>query len=77
MITAAMKLNTTRDARQWAGDILSGISSSDYDYDRAVDLLSDWLWDEKPEIGCLYSEHPIDGMDEIEFWAIIADAERS
>ena len=75
MITAAMQLNTATDSDQWADSLLEGISSTDYDIDFAIELLSAWLWSNKPNIGCVYSDHLISGIGDLSLWAIIEKAE--
>lgn len=75
MITEHMQLRTISDASQWADSMLSGISSNDYDYDRAVELLAKWIWDNKPKIGCVIADHPVNDMPTDEFWDIISEAE--
>jgi len=59
MITTNMTLNTTRDADFWAAEMLENTQYTESEHAK----LSDWIWNEKPYIGCTLSEHPIDGME--------------
>ena len=75
MITKYMTLTTTRDADQWASDMVEGISCLHYDYDQAAALLSNWLWNNKPFVGCTYGGHPIAALSDEQFWDLLQPAE--
>lgn len=59
MVTSNMTLSTTTDADFWAGDILEGTEYGDNE----KRLLSDWIWNNKPDLDCTYENHPISTMD--------------
>ena len=66
MITEYMKLNTIRDAMQWAnecGDLT----------DAQIERLGEWIWDNKPYSGCCIGDHPISKLDVEEMWNIAGD----
>jgi hypothetical protein len=77
MITEYMRIDTTSDADYWAGDILEGYDESDYDIGQAVELLSEWLWKNKPSIGCTWAEHPISSISHYRLWDIVEKAEKT
>ncbi len=68
MITSAMQLNSKNDARVWADNM--GLPD-----DESTDRIAQWIWDNKPHIGCTYAtfksaNHAIMGSDH--FWRIAA-----
>lgn len=66
MMTDFMTLNSRTDASIWANNILG----SHVEY-AETEPLADWIWDNKPEIGCRYPEHPISSIDTEKFWEIL------
>lgn len=62
MITNSMQLHSMSDARTWA------FNNGNFTDNQASNL-ADWIWENKPEIGCRYDEHPLysigDGLFEI------------
>jgi len=64
MITGNMKLNSKSGARQWASDC--GLNN-----DVQVQKLANWLWENKPYIGCTINEHPLQNLSTEEFWEIV------
>lgn len=67
MITENMTLDTARDADFWAGEMLENTDHSDGDYSK----LSDWIWNNKPIIGCTLDDHPINSMSTEEMFDIL------
>ena len=65
MITNSMQLHSMSDARTWAYNI--GKFS-----ENQQTRLAEWIWENKPEIGCRYDEHPICNVGD-GFWEIIGD----
>lgn len=62
MITENMTLKTKQDAVCWAAQ---------YDLPRDQESrLADWIWSNKPDIGCALAEHPISTITEEDFWDI-------
>lgn len=61
MITKSMKLNTRQDAKVWASQL--GLSTVEQEA-----RVADYIWANKPAVGCTYDEHPISTMSEKEFW---------
>lgn len=62
MITDKMTLNSKQDAVCWAAQ-----------YDLPMDqekLLANWIWANKPEIGCSIAEHPLSTINDEDFWDI-------
>ena len=71
MITECMQLNSYRDAQQWASDF--GLEC-----DAQEERVADWIWDNKPEIGCSWSEFQDANsgvLESEEFWEIAGDCE--
>jgi len=69
MITESMQLNSYRDAQQWASD-LGDLTAAQQE------RVADWIWDNKPEIGCTYEdfcEQNADEWDGEKFWEIAGD----
>lgn len=64
MITDDMKLNSKSDARQWASDF--GLTA-----DKQEEKLADWIWRNKPAIGCTKREHPVSQLSDDDFWNIV------
>lgn len=64
MITEHMTLTTKNDAKIWAGQM--GLDTED------SAKLAEWIWANKPEIGCTYEDHPLSKMDSEAMYAAIA-----
>jgi len=65
MMTDAMQLNSMTDASTWAQN-MGNLS------DAQQTRLANWIWENKPEIGCRYDEHPIYNIED-GFWEIVGD----
>ena len=71
MITENMELDSRRDAQQWASDF--GLEC-----DAQEERVADWIWRNKPEIGCTWGEFQMENLDVLEsdqFWDIAGDCE--
>jgi len=64
MITDNMTLNSKNDAKQWASDF--GLET-----DEQEKKLAEWIWSNKPSVGCTKKEHPVSGLSEKDFWEIV------
>jgi len=63
MITESMKLASKSDARTWAAQ---------YDLDDAqTERLANWIWANKPTIGCSLEEHPLSSLTDEAFCEIV------
>ena len=67
MITSSMTLDTKMGADFWAAEMLAGTEYGE----REKQILSDWIWNNKPEIGCTLADHPINDMSNEEVFDII------
>lgn len=65
MMTDYMQLNSLTDARTWAQNMHGGDLAETDEED-----LAQWIWENKPEIGVSYKNHPIYDMEGDEFYAI-------
>ncbi len=63
MITKHMQLNSKRDAHQWASDY--GLET-----EAEINRLADWIWANKPAIGCTFAEHPLSAISDEDFWKL-------
>jgi len=63
MITDNMKLESRLDADLWADNF--GLST-----DEQIARLADWIWANKPFIGCTIDDHPLSILSDEEFWNI-------
>lgn len=63
MITENMVLTTKRDAVIWAGQ-------SELNDEQSA-RLSDWIWKNKPHLGCTYAEHPLKNLTTEKLWDIV------
>jgi hypothetical protein len=63
MISENMRLETKRDAQQWAASFNLP--------DDQEERLASWIWRTKPFIGCTKSDHPIYHITTREFWSIV------
>lgn len=66
MITENMQLNSTRDASTWASNM--GLNNAAQET-----RVAQWIWENKPHIGCTIDEHPLNDLSENEFWEIAGD----
>ena len=55
MLLESMILSTRAEATQWA--YFLGMNEEN------IERLAEWIWDNKPYIGCSYRAHPIYSMD--------------
>ena len=65
MMTDYMQLNSLTDARTWAQN-MNGGDMNDTDEEK----LAQWIWENKPEIGVSYKDHPICNLEHAEFYEI-------
>ena len=63
MITEYMKMASRRDAGQWASDFRLS--------DEQEERLANWLWINKPFIGCTWNDHPISKLTVEDLWDIV------
>lgn len=69
MITEHMTLTTRDDARTWAAQMGDDLT------DEQVQRLADWIWSNKPSVGCGHLEHPLCTLSDEQFWGILDGTE--
>lgn len=67
MMTESMKLTSRHDAEIWAHNMNGGSMSETQERH-----LADWIWENKPAVGCTYEHHPLYAISD-DCWVMVGD----